>query len=100
MPPRSSAGDTMKKGLDIAFLGTLVLALAAAATTLGLVAHFNIGEFCVLFITKSSFSENGMFGGKRAACGLSLAGAIIATVCLAIVTLLEFNKFIFKSNIR
>ncbi|XP_019852917.1 PREDICTED: uncharacterized protein LOC109582585 isoform X2 [Amphimedon queenslandica] len=75
--------------LNVSLLVTLVLALGLSGAAFGLFAHNNILGVCVLDITTDIET------GNHKLCNASLAGYILASICIAVVTMMEFNKLVY-----
>ena len=81
--------------LNIALLITLLLALGLSSTGYGLFAHYNAGTCLLNF----SIKNDSIFGiaEDRKWCNISFASYIIATICIAAVTLMELNRLVYKA---
>ena len=82
--------------LNVVLLIILLLALGLSGTAFGLFAHNNVGYACPL-----NFSIN--FGnsiGNTKLCNTSLACYIIATICIAVATLMEFIRLVYGKSVK
>ena len=78
--------------LNVSLLVTLVLALGLSGAALGLFTHNNnVPGVCVLNLTLDSNDQT----GNQKLCNASLAGYIIASICIAVVTMMEFNRLVY-----
>ena len=84
--------------LNVVLLIILLLALGLSGTGLGLFAKNNGGGIC--FLNFSINSDSIFVGGNRKLCSASLASYIIATICIAAVTLMEFNKLVHGKTVK
>ena len=83
--------------LNVVLLIILLLALGLSGTGFGLFAHNN-GATSICFLNFSTSSDTNY--GNRKLCNTSLAGYIIATICIAAVTLMELNKLVHGKAIK
>uniref|UniRef100_A0A1X7UR91 Uncharacterized protein n=1 Tax=Amphimedon queenslandica TaxID=400682 RepID=A0A1X7UR91_AMPQE len=82
--------------LNASLLVTLVLALGLSGAAFGLFAHNNISGVCLLNITlDESAIIAGQIDGNQKLCNASLAGYIIASICIAVVAMMEFNRLVY-----
>lgn len=81
---------SVPKILNVVLLIILLFALGLSSTAFGLFAHNNVGDFCIL---KYTLGNNGNNGDTKL-CNTSFAGYIIASICTAAATLMEFNKLV------
>ena len=84
--------------LNVVLLIILLLALGLSGTGFGLFAHNN-GATGICYLNFSTSSDTG-YSGNRKLCNASLAGYIIATICIAAVTLMEFNKLVYGKAVK
>ena len=84
--------------LNVVLLIILLLALGLSGTALGLFAKNNAGA-CLLNYSDTN-SDSIFVGGNRKLCSASLASYIIATICIAAVTLMEFNKLVHGKTVK
>lgn len=82
--------------LNVVLLITLLLAFGLSSTAFGFFAHNNIVSTCPLNYSTRSFTYN----SKNKLCSTSSAGYIIATICIAVVTLLEFKKLVHGLSVK
>ena len=80
--------------LNVSLLITLVIALGLSGAALGLFAHNNVSGVCLLNITLDESALTGRIGNTKL-CNASLAGYIIASICIAVVTMMEFNRLVY-----
>lgn len=75
-----------------------MLALAAAATSLGITAESVNGIACELFIT-TTYNESQVVDniqlGPDSVCDLSISAAVIAVICLTVPTMIQLMKVVF-----
>ena len=84
--------------LNVVLLIILLLALGLSGTGFGLFAHNNgVDTACPLNVSIRLSDDN---TGNIKLCNASLAGYIIATICIAVVTLMEFNKLVYGKSIK
>ena len=84
--------------LNVALLIILLLALGLSGTGFGLFAHNNgVTNACPLNVSIRSSDDN---RGNIKLCNASLAGYIIATICIAVVTLMEFIKLVYGKSVK
>ena len=84
--------------LNVVLLIILLLALGLSGTGLGLFAHNNgVTNACPLNVSLRPSDDN---RGNIKLCNASLAGYIIATICIAVVTLMEFNRLVHGKAIK
>ena len=82
--------------LNVSLLVTLVLALGLSGAALGLFTHNNIFGVCLLNATlDESAIITDQIDGNQKLCNASLAGYIIASICIAVVTMMEFNRLVY-----
>ena len=92
MPPACTSAI-----LNVVLLITLLLALGLSSTGFGLYAsNYGVGKVCPLNV---SLLLNGL-GGNSKMCSTSLAGYIIATICIGVVTLMEFNRLVYGYAVK
>ena len=75
--------------LNAVLLIILIIALGLSGTAFGLFAHNNVSRLCVLNV------NNDAPNGNTKLCNASLAGYIIASICIAVVTMMEFNRLVY-----
>ena len=83
--------------LNVVLLITLLLALGLSSTGFGLFANNNVGNLCPL---NSSIGNIDSIRGNIKLCNTSLAGYIIATICIAVATLMEFIKLVYGKSVK
>ena len=84
--------------LNVALLVILLLALGLSGTGFGLFAHNNgVDTACPLNVSIRLSDDN---TGNIKLCNASLAGYIIATICIAVVTLMEFIKLVYGKSVK
>ena len=81
----------VKKPAPIISLVILTLSLGAVGTSLGLIKTISY-DYCRIDFSNSHRSTS--------ACKLNLAGAIIATICLAMLTVIELVSVAFKIEVQ
>ena len=79
--------------LNAVLLIILIIALGLSGTAFGLFAHNNISGACLLNLTLDV--STGDQTGNTKLCNASLAGYIIASICIAVVTMMEFNRLVY-----
>ena len=82
--------------LNVVLLIVLLLALGLSGTAFGLFAHNNAAGICLL---NYSDTDSGSIGNRKL-CNASLAGYIIATICIAVATLIEFNRLVYGKAVK
>ena len=91
-----------KQVLSVASFVILLVSLGAAGTSLGLIqANTNNGMLCYFFVTYSQIvavSDLATFNVPT--CRLSIASAIIATICLALLTAMELISVLYQTNVK
>ena len=91
------ATTTVLTALQIATLAVLVVSLGLTGTSLGLIqANTFGGAYCELFVSESQAINISLHNYNVPTCKLSLASAAIATVCLAILTVIELISVVFQ----
>ena len=91
----------IKQAVSVASLTVLVLSLGAAGTSLGLIhTNTNSGVYCKFFITESQATNASLHNYNVPTCKLSLASAAIATICLAMLTVIELISVAFKTHVK
>ena len=84
--------------LNVVLLIILLLALGLSSTGFGLFAKNNVGNiYCPLNYSLRSSDDN---RGNIKLCNTSLAGYIIATICIAVVTLMEFIRLVYGKSAK
>ena len=83
--------------LNVVLLIILLLALGLSGTGFGLFANNNVASFCPLNYSLRPSDDN---TGNIKLCNASLAGYIIATICIAVVTLMEFIKLVYGKSVK
>ena len=90
--------------LSVALIALLILSLGVASTTLGLLqSNLYNGLFCRFFINKTQAeaeTPGQLATPSLAPCRLSLASAIIATACLAMLTITETFRAVFQLSVN
>ena len=77
----------------------LLLALGLSGTAFGLFAHNN-GLTGVCLLNQGDNSANSDGYGNRKLCNASLAGYIIATICIAVATILQLMKLVYGKTVK
>ena len=91
----------IKQAVSVASLTVLVLSLGAAGASLGFIqANTYSGVYCKFFITEPQATDASLHNYKTHACKLSLASATIATICLAMLTVIELISVAFKTHVK
>ena len=84
--------------LNVVLLIILLLALGLSGTGFGLFAHNNgVATACPLNYSARSSDDN---TGNIKLCNTSLAGYIIATICIAVATSMEFIKLVYGKSVK
>ena len=92
---------TIKHTISIVSLVVLLVSLGAASTSLGLIhTNTNGGLMCKFFVTESQAKNASALNYNVPTCKLSLASSIIATVCLAILTVIELISVAFQKTVK
>ena len=90
--------------LSVALVALLILSLGVASTTLGLLqSNLYNGLFCRFFINKTQAeaeAQGQIATPSVAPCSLSQASAIIATACLAMLTITETFRAVFQLSVN
>ena len=91
----------IKQAVSVASLAVLVLSLGASGTSLGLIqANTENGAYCKFFITESQAMNASLHNYNVPTCKLSLATATIATICLAMLTVIELISVALKTHVK
>ena len=83
--------------LNVVLLIILLLALGLSSTGFGLFANNKFATRCPLNFSLRSSDDN---EGNIKFCNASLAGYIIATICIAVVTLMEFIRLVYGKSAK
>ena len=84
--------------LNVVLVIILLLALGLSGTGFGLFAKNNDLAPGICLLNYSDTNSNSY--GNRKLCNASLAGYIIATICIAAVTLMEFIRLVYGKTIK
>ena len=86
--------------LNVVLLIILLLALGLSGTAFGLFTHNNGGGTCFLNFSINIDSTFDSTSGNRKLCNASLASYIIATICIAVATSMEFNRLVYGKAVK
>ena len=87
--------------LNVVLLIILLLALGLSSTGFGLFANNNVGNLCPLNYSIGNGIVNiDSIRGNIKLCNTGLAGYIIATICIAVATLMEFIKLVYGKSVK
>ena len=85
--------------LNVVLLIILLLALGLSGTAFGLFAHNNVGYACPLNFSINVGNSINILGNIKL-CNASLACYIIATICIAAATLMEFISLVYGKSVK
>ena len=90
-----------KQIVSLATFVILLVSLGAAGTSLGLIqANTRNGAACYFYISYSQAMNSSLVNYSVPTCKLSMASAIIGTICLALLTAIELISVLFEINVK